>query len=141
MGSDLFELSGFNSFNLIMVDYLSALLHAFATAYGFTHITSNPKYQQANGEADRAVKTIKEVLKKKSDDPYTTLLAYRSTPMWNGYSPAELLMGRKLLTAIPMIPSSLKPKWPYFQNMKKKQREIRKQQKQAFDKCHRVVDL
>ncbi|KAI0224747.1 hypothetical protein LSAT2_024252 [Lamellibrachia satsuma] len=50
-------------------------------------------------------------------------------------------MGRRLRTAIPMVPSSLKPKWSYFQNMNKKQTEIKKQQKQAFDKRHRVVDL
>ena len=43
------------------------------------------------------MKTIKGLLKK-SEDQYETLLAYRSTPLSNGYSPAELLMGRKLRT-------------------------------------------
>jgi hypothetical protein len=33
---------------------------------------------------------------KKSDDPYIALLSYRATPLDNGHSPAELLMGRKL---------------------------------------------
>ena len=41
------------------------------------------------------VYTIKDLLNK-SDDPYLAILAYRSTPLENGYSPAELLMGRKL---------------------------------------------
>ena len=38
------------------------------------------------------MKTIKGLLKK-SEDQYETLLEYRSTPLSNGYSPAELLMG------------------------------------------------
>ena len=65
----------------------------FAKEYGFTHTTSIPRYPQVNGEAERAVKTIKGLLKK-ADDPYRALLIYRTTPLQNGYSPAELLMNR-----------------------------------------------
>ena len=38
----------------------------------------------------RAVKTVKSILEK-AKDPYVSLLSYRSTPLANGYSPAELL--------------------------------------------------
>ena len=41
------------------------------------------------------VKIVKALLEK-NEDPYLGLLAYRLTPLENGYSPAELLMGRKL---------------------------------------------
>ena len=41
------------------------------------------------------VRTIKDLLNK-SDDPYLAILAYRSTPLENGYSPAELLISHLL---------------------------------------------
>ena len=53
----------------------SAELYAeFARQYGFEHITSSPYHPQCNGEAERAVKTMKCLLKK-SGDHYLALLA------------------------------------------------------------------
>ena len=40
--------------------YSSLQYKQFAAKYGFTHITSSPRYPQSNGEAERAVKTVKE---------------------------------------------------------------------------------
>jgi transposase InsO family protein len=54
----------------------------------FDKQTSSPRYPQANGKIERAVKTVKSLLKK-SKDPYIALMAYRDTPLENGYSPAE----------------------------------------------------
>ena len=54
----------------------------FSQQYGFTHIMSSPKYPEANGEDERAVTTIKELLKRnqyQNGDMYFALLAYRST--------------------------------------------------------------
>ena len=73
----------------------------FAEEYGFKHVTSSPYYPQGNGEAERAVGTVKRLLEKEKD-PYLTLLAYRSTPLQNGYSPSELLMSRKLRASVPI---------------------------------------
>ena len=73
--------------------YSSLEYKQFAAKYGFTHTTSSPRYPQSNGEAERAVKTVKSFLKK-SDDSYLALLIYRSTPLHNGFSPSELLMSR-----------------------------------------------
>lgn len=41
---------------------------------------------------------------KKAKDPYLSLLAHRATPMDCGFSPSELLMGRRLRTNVPTHP-------------------------------------
>ncbi|UYV67220.1 hypothetical protein LAZ67_4004427, partial [Cordylochernes scorpioides] len=64
----------------------------FARQYGFTHVTSSPRFPQGNGMAEAGVKIAKLILKK-NQDPSLGLLEYRSTPLENSYSPAELLMG------------------------------------------------
>ena len=89
--------------------YSSSSFATFADQYGFCHITSSPRYPQANGEAERAVQTVKNLLKK-STDPYLALLSYRSTPIKLGYSPAELLMSRRLRTTVPVSQKLLEPR-------------------------------
>ena len=64
--------------------YSADSFNQFAKEYGFTHNPASPRYPQGNGEAERAVKTIKTLLVK-GGDPYLALLAYRSTPLENGY--------------------------------------------------------
>ena len=51
--------------------------------YLFTHVTSSQKLPQANGEAERAVQTIKNALKKEKD-PAKALMSYRAAPLENG---------------------------------------------------------
>ena len=67
----------------------------FTQNFDFQHQTNSPNFPQGNGEIERAVKTVKSMLEK-ATDPYIGLLSYRTTPLANGYSPAELLMNRKL---------------------------------------------
>ncbi|MCY3930012.1 MAG: RNase H-like domain-containing protein, partial [Acidobacteria bacterium] len=83
----------------------------FADKYCFVHVTSSPYFPQSNGEAERAVQTIKQLLKK-AEDPYVALLAYRNTPLHLGYSPAQLLMCRRLRTSVPTIRSLREPEIP-----------------------------
>ena len=81
--------------------YSSDAYEQFSKEYQFQHETSSPYFPQSNGEAERAVKIVKDMLKRKSD-PYLAMLAYRSTPIQGGqYSPAELLMNRILRTTLP----------------------------------------
>ena len=74
----------------------------FADKYGFEHKTSSLRYPQANGEAERAVKIIEQLLQK-ADNTYQALLVYRATLLHNSYSPAELLMNRCLRTTLPAV--------------------------------------
>lgn len=60
----------------------------FAQDYDLTHVTSSPRYPRSNGEAERAIRTMKSLLEKEG-----ALLAYRATPLVHGSSPAQLLMG------------------------------------------------
>ncbi|XP_077548352.1 uncharacterized protein LOC144161581 [Haemaphysalis longicornis] len=87
---------------LIIVDYYSrypeiALLNKLTAAEVINHC--NPHYPQSNGLAEAAVKIIKTSMSK-TQDPYITLLAYRTTSLKNGYSPSQLLMGRRLRTKL-----------------------------------------
>ena len=107
----------------------------FAKDYGFTHATSSPRYPQSNGAAERAVQTVKKMLKK-ADDPYAALLLYRATPLENGFSPSELLMGRKLKTKLPVLPSTLAPKTPNHSSVKEKEEKIKERQRKNFNKRH-----
>ncbi|KAK7102857.1 hypothetical protein V1264_021022 [Littorina saxatilis] len=112
----------------------------FAESYGFTHITSSPHHPQSNGEAERAVQTVKNLLKK-AKDPYIALLNYRATPLQQGESPAELLMGRKLRNKIPTHPSSYVPRQPDRIQFRERDARLKAQQKDNYDKRHRARAL
>ena len=81
----------------------------FAQSYGMQHITSSPAYPQSNGEAERAVQTVKR-LWTKCPDRQLALLDYRSTPLEScQLSPAQLSMGRRLRTKLPIAKAQLQP--------------------------------
>ena len=114
----------------------------FGRNYNFNHVTSSPNYPAANGEAERSVRTVKEIFKK-SKDPYLALLTYRTTPQQNGLSPSELIMGRKLRTPLPMMPTKLDQKVPKEALEEAEEREANYREKQAktFDEKHRSILL
>ncbi|UYV61651.1 K02A2.6-like [Cordylochernes scorpioides] len=118
VGMDLFYLNG--RWNLIVCDYYSS-----------------PKFPQSNGFIEAIIKNIKQSFKKE-EDCYLTLQAYRTMPLESGYSPAELLMGRRLRTSVPAIESSLIPR--YLDSEALQEREKRKviNQKRLYDKRHDV---
>ncbi|UYV80019.1 K02A2.6-like [Cordylochernes scorpioides] len=92
-----------------------SLFKEFAQDYGFTHVTSSPRYPKSNSFIVSFVKIVKERIGK-SKDPYLALLAYRATPLANGFSPAELSMGRRIRTTIPTPTKQHQP--PNLKNLK-----------------------
>ncbi|KAL5503306.1 hypothetical protein EMCRGX_G010234 [Ephydatia muelleri] len=115
--------------------FSSNVFHSFAGEYGFVHTTSSPRYPQGNGEAEWAVRTIKNILDK-AKDPYLGLLAYRSTPLRNGYSPSELLMNRRLRTTVPTLGYNLHPSVPNYAQLRAMEQKDKQKQKTDFDRRH-----
>lgn len=114
----------------------------FAKTYKFSILTSSPKFPQSNGFIESMVKNFKNhFLKSQGEDPYLMLLAIRSTPLENGYSPAELLMGRKLRTPIPATNNMLMPNIADFHSLREKEVEMRERKKRNFDEHHGARNL
>ena len=108
--------------------------------YGFTHVTSSPRYPQANGEAERAVATVKG-LWKGGGDKAKALLTYRATPLESGYSPEQLLMGRQIHSDIPQLPAALRPRWPNIKGFQKSEKQAKDNQQRRYNLHHRVRSL
>ena len=118
--------------------YSSQEFAAFSEAYSFKHITSSPLFPQSNGQAERTVQTVKRILRQ-SEDVFKGLLVYRSTPLpWCGLSPAELSMGRKLRTSLPLTDKHLIPQWSYLSEFQALNKKFKKRQEQDYNRCHRA---
>ena len=99
------------------------------------HVTSSPGPASGNGEAERAVKTVKGLLK--ADNPFIALQCYRDTPLQNGQSPAQILYGRSISTNLPCV--APKPQ-PQHQVFRETDAAIAERQKRNHDH-HRAYSL
>lgn len=113
----------------------SSQFQEFARDYEFAHSTSSPIFPQSNGFAENSVKIVKKILKK-NKDPFKALMEYRASPLSNGYSPAELLFGRKIRTVLPCLPSLLEPAAVDGSRIKQWEERRRDQQKGYYDRRH-----
>ena len=120
--------------------YVGRAFQAFVKEWGFEHVTSSPTHAQGNGAAERAVQTIKRLLMKASD-PYLAVLSYRTSPLDNGLSPAQLLMGRKLRTTVPVLQGVLNPSQHDREAVVQRETEKRVVTKNNFDRRHRAREL
>ena len=66
---------------------------------------------------------------------------YRNAPQANGYSPAQLLMGRQLRSTVPAHADILKPSIPGALHLRAKYSIQRGYQKTTFDTTHRALKL
>ena len=103
-------------------------------------MTSSQKLPQANGEAERAVQTIKNALKKEKE-PAKALMSYRATPLENRSSPAEMLFATKSRTTVPLLPDELKPSWPGLQELREHKQESKIVQTKRYNVNHRCTEL
>ena len=103
--------------------YKPHLFREFITAWGIHHITSSSQYPQSNALAESSQNDQSQRKQVKTKQDITEgLLIIRNTPLQCEYSPAQLLMGRRLRDSLPcMSPSnSVTPK----RNLTK-EREVR----------------
>lgn len=121
--------------------FSSEQFRQFATEFQFTPITSSPRYPQANGEAERAVWTIKD-LRKKDRGCNRALLVYGATPLEHGLSPAQLTTGGE--TCLPPCPK-LQPNWflrgPIWMLFIKKDEEGKREEAKHYNLRHRARQL
>ena len=86
------------------------------------------------------MKIAKRILQQ--DDVFIALMAYRSTPVTStGFSPSELIMGRKIRTIVPVKPSILTPRWPDLDLVRKRDKAHKQATKSYFDAHHGVRKL
>ncbi|XP_037561164.1 uncharacterized protein K02A2.6-like [Dermacentor silvarum] len=120
--------------------YSSLEFLQFRSSWGVRPVTSSPHYVQSNGEAERAVQTAKNIIRKSTKSKKEGLLAHRATPGPEGYSPAELLMGRKLKTNVPTLPGTLEPKWEYQHQFRQHNAVIREREAKHYNRRHKTRD-
>ena len=81
--------------------------------WSFEHRTSSPGHQQANEQAESAVKSAKKLIRKAAktgNDPYLAILVQRNTPTEDmDSSPAQRLLGRRCKTLLPTTTELLRP--------------------------------
>ena len=120
-----------------VTQFTSAEFKTFSVDWSFQHVTSSPHYPQSNGEAERAVKAAKELLKQ--DDIFLALLTYRSTPIPDlGASPAELAFSRRLRTTLPSLPGTLTPRTVNQETLRERDAAFKQKQKRDYDRHHGV---
>ena len=70
------------------------------------------------------------------------MLVYRSTVLpWCGYSPVELLMGRKMRTNITILNEKLFPELPDYEKFQQFDKTFKESQKCNYDRHHAAHPL
>ena len=81
--------------------FVSAEFEMFLMLNGIRHVTSAPYHPVSNGQAERAMQTVKKGVEKMQPGPLPDRLAKFLFNYWTtGVTPAELLMGRNLQTRV-----------------------------------------
>ncbi|XP_014679047.1 PREDICTED: uncharacterized protein K02A2.6-like [Priapulus caudatus] len=117
--------------------YTSEEFERFCASNGIEHILSPPYHPATNGQAENAVKTVKNALKKHFLDDERSglsdshklanfLLTYRCTPhSVTGVTPAELLNKRKLRTRWDLLRPDMRKSVEKKQQKQKEHHDVR----------------
>lgn len=101
-------------------------------------MTSSPGFAQSNGQIERTIQSVKNVLKKSHEsnsDPYLCMLEFINTPLSASLpSSAQLLYSRKLRGVIPTKEYLLEPEMQKLNNVRKTLIEKKTKEKLYYDK-------
>ncbi|XP_064468401.1 uncharacterized protein K02A2.6-like [Ornithodoros turicata] len=118
--------------------FASAEFRAFMKEWNILHRTSSPYYAQSNGAAERTVQLAKQFLTK-TPEIEQALMAHRATPGPEGYTPTELLMGRKIKTNVPAPAKSLEPHW-HYDDFRARNRQYREGYAKHYNRRYRAQE-
>ena len=112
--------------------FASCEFQGFAKEWRVKLTMSSPTYAQSNGQVERFVSVVKQMLRKSDEegrDPYFGLLAYRNTAVTGmSYSPAQMLTSRVLNSKIPILPALLEPNvvdpWPQLEQRQQRHKAV-----------------
>ena len=107
----------------------------FCTRNGIKHDPSSPYNPISNGLAENGVKTCKKLLKKSHSKWYEfkkALHAFRNTPRVDGFSPSQMLFGRRQKDSLPCLPSAYDP--IDVKSASEGRRLMKEKQKMEYDK-------
>ena len=122
---------------------------AWSKFIGFSHRKVTPKWPEANGEAERFMRTLNKAVKTAKlekgnwkQEIFTFLRHYRATPhSTTGLSPCEMLNGRKLRTEMPMKPQKKKVRFEDQIKMSQKRDErLKAYMKELADSRNRAQE-
>ena len=98
--------------------FASSNLQRFLARWGVEHRITSPYNARANGHAEAAVKVVKKLIRTTTsnvsldDDAFARgLLELRNTPREDGRSPAQVLFGHPIRSALPVHYRSFAPEW------------------------------
>ena len=93
----------------------------FSFDCGFTHISSSAHYPESDGEAEKAVQTSKNGLKK-NEGPYKALMINWTTQWRNSCLVEQMLLSRQIDTDLPTSLSTVELRLVNTAMLKQKER-------------------
>ena len=118
---------------------------SFLKEWNITLYTSSPHHHQSNGLAEKAVGTVKKMLKKSAETNQNFelyMLNYRNAPVAGfEYSPSQLLMNRTLRSKLPIPIKKLKHEIVSSNIMYKMQKSKKSQENYYNKKCSKLLEF